>query len=66
VLCDVVDMDASHVLLGRPWQFMWILHTKERKILTLSLRTSERSPFYPTNQTVIAPRRRGKVTPDRG
>uniref|UniRef100_A0ACD5Y723 Uncharacterized protein n=1 Tax=Avena sativa TaxID=4498 RepID=A0ACD5Y723_AVESA len=21
VLCDVVDMDASHVLLGRPWQF---------------------------------------------
>ncbi|WVZ80346.1 hypothetical protein U9M48_027830 [Paspalum notatum var. saurae] len=21
VLCDVVDMDASHILLGRPWQF---------------------------------------------
>ena len=21
VLCDVVDMDASHVLLGRPWQY---------------------------------------------
>lgn len=21
VLCDVVDMDANHVLLGRPWQF---------------------------------------------
>lgn len=21
VLCDVVDMEASHVLLGRPWQF---------------------------------------------
>ena len=21
VTCDVVDMDASHVLLGRPWQF---------------------------------------------
>ena len=21
VVCDVVDMDASHVLLGRPWQF---------------------------------------------
>ena len=21
VLSDVVDMDASHVLLGRPWQF---------------------------------------------
>ena len=21
VTCDVVDMDASHILLGRPWQF---------------------------------------------
>lgn len=21
VVCDVIDMDASHVLLGRPWQF---------------------------------------------
>jgi hypothetical protein len=45
---------------------MWILHTKGRKILTLSLGTSGRSPFYPTNQIVIAPRRRGKVTPNEG
>ena len=21
VVCDVVDMDACHVLLGQPWQF---------------------------------------------
>jgi hypothetical protein len=21
VICDIVDMDASHVLLGRPWQY---------------------------------------------
>ena len=21
VVCDVIDMDASHVLLGRPWQY---------------------------------------------
>ena len=21
IICDVVDMDASHLLLGRPWQF---------------------------------------------
>ena len=21
VLCDVVDIDACHVLLGRPWQY---------------------------------------------
>jgi hypothetical protein len=21
IWCDVIDMDASHVLLGRPWQF---------------------------------------------
>lgn len=21
VVCDVVDIDASHILLGRPWQY---------------------------------------------
>ena len=21
ILCDVIDMDATHVLLGRPWQY---------------------------------------------
>ena len=21
VLCDIVEMDAAHILLGRPWQF---------------------------------------------
>lgn len=21
IVCDIVDMDATHVLLGRPWQF---------------------------------------------
>jgi hypothetical protein len=45
---------------------IWILHTKGRKILTLSLGTSGRSPFCPTNQILIAPRRRGKVTPNGG
>jgi hypothetical protein len=23
VICDVVLMNASHLLLGRPWQFNW-------------------------------------------
>ncbi|GKD69686.1 putative receptor protein kinase ZmPK1, partial [Tanacetum coccineum] len=33
VLFDIVDMDAYHVLLGRPWQFeMWCI--KESKIPT--------------------------------
>lgn len=21
IVCDVVEMDATHILLGRPWQF---------------------------------------------
>lgn len=21
VICDVVDMDACHIILGRPWQY---------------------------------------------
>jgi hypothetical protein len=41
---------------------MSILHTTGRKILTLSLGTSGRSPFYQTSEIAIAPRRREKVT----
>ena len=27
VLCDVVTMDACHLLLGRPWQYdQWVTH----------------------------------------
>ena len=30
VLCDVEDMSASHVLLGRPWQFdRGVIHLAE-------------------------------------
>jgi hypothetical protein len=29
VLCDVVPMDAFHLLLGRPWQFDWKLFMME-------------------------------------
>jgi hypothetical protein len=52
--------------LGDLGNLMWILHTKGRKILTFSLGTSGRSPFYQTNHIVIAPRRRGKVTANGG
>jgi hypothetical protein len=27
VWCDVINMDAYHLLLGRPWQFdRWVIH----------------------------------------
>ena len=61
VLRDVVDMDASHVLLGRPWQFDVDIHTRARKILTLSFGTRERSLSYQTKPKVIPLRRRGKL-----
>jgi hypothetical protein len=59
MLCDV-DIDANHVLLGRSWQFDVDNTHKGKENLTLSLGTSGTSPFYPTNQIVITPRRRGK------
>jgi hypothetical protein len=40
----------------------WIVHTKGRKILTVSLGTRGRLPFYQTNHIMIAPRRREKGT----
>lgn len=61
VLCDVVDMDASMFFLGDLGSLMSILHTNGRKILTLSLRTRERSSSYQTNQMVIPLRRREKI-----
>ena len=50
VLCDVVSMEACHILLGRPWQFdnktthdgltneMTFTH-REKKVCTLSFNT---------------------------
>jgi hypothetical protein len=61
VLCDVVHMDARHVLLGRPWQFDVDLHTRARKILTLSFGTREGSLFHQIKLMVISLKRRGKV-----
>jgi hypothetical protein len=49
VLCDVVDMDASHVLLGRPWQFDMDATHKGRRTLILSFGISAKSSLYLTN-----------------
>ena len=35
VFCDVIDMDAGHVLLGRPWQFDVDITYKRRKNIYL-------------------------------
>ncbi|PWA70475.1 hypothetical protein CTI12_AA288420 [Artemisia annua] len=37
VLFDIVDMDACHVLLGRPWQFdLGVIHKGKENIYTFS------------------------------
>lgn len=36
VLCDVVDMEACHVLLGRPWWFdRWVIHDCRKSTITV-------------------------------
>lgn len=30
ILCDVIDMDTSHTLLGRPWQFDVDINYREK------------------------------------
>jgi hypothetical protein len=47
--------------LGDLGSLMWIPHIEGKKIHTPSLGTRERSSFYPTNQIVIALKRRGRV-----
>ena len=52
VLCDVVPMEVTHILLGRPWQFdkqtlhyghtnKYIFFTNEKKITLLPLSPQE-------------------------
>ena len=38
VWCDVVPMDACHILLGRPWQYDWKVIHDGHKTPTLSSR----------------------------
>jgi hypothetical protein len=36
ILCDVVEMDACHLILGRPWQFKVDAQQQEGLTFTLS------------------------------
>ena len=36
IICDVVDMDAYHVLVGRPWQYDVDAYLGAERIFTLS------------------------------
>lgn len=51
IVCDVVDMDASHVFLGSPWQFdvdvtyrgkdnVYVFNWEDRKIAMVPKRSS--------------------------
>ncbi|KAL5719734.1 hypothetical protein ACHQM5_012479 [Ranunculus cassubicifolius] len=61
ILCDVIPMDACHLLLGRPWQFdREVLHNGRQN--TYSLVTNKKkitlTPITPTNPQ--KPTRKGK------
>ena len=55
VLCDIVEMDACHVLLGRPWQFdvdathkgrdnTYTFSWKQKRIVVVPNKTERSSP----------------------
>jgi len=44
VTCDVVDMEACHILLGRPWHMMLTLPTKVKKTSICSIGRAEELP----------------------
>jgi hypothetical protein len=35
MLCDFMPMDACHILLGRPWKYMKVVHDGRRNTYTL-------------------------------
>ncbi|XP_042979994.1 uncharacterized protein LOC122310185 [Carya illinoinensis] len=52
--CDVVSMDACHVLLGRPWQYdRSVIHDGQKNMYSLNIKGKK---------IVLAPRREG-LTP---
>jgi hypothetical protein len=51
--CDVVSMDACHLLLGRPWQYdQGVVHDGQRNTYSLSIKGKK---------VVLAPRREGVI-----
>ncbi|XP_074305665.1 uncharacterized protein LOC141640886 [Silene latifolia] len=51
VLCDVVPMDARHLLLGRPWEFDRIPLTRGRKIYDQGARQEQPVLFLLSRET---------------
>ncbi|XP_028104696.1 uncharacterized protein LOC114303746 [Camellia sinensis] len=56
VLCDVVDMDASHVLLGRPWQFDVDITFRGRDNTYVFNWGSHKIAMSPLNQHIVPPK----------
>ncbi|XP_022897834.1 uncharacterized protein LOC111411547 [Olea europaea var. sylvestris] len=51
--CDVVSMDACHVLLGRPWQYdRSVIHDGQKNTYSLSIKRK---------RIVLVPRREGNI-----
>ena len=46
IICDVVDMDASHILLDNLGNLMWISHIRVQIISVYSIGGSIKLPYY--------------------
>ncbi|XP_033148793.1 uncharacterized protein LOC117134443 [Brassica rapa] len=55
IYCDVVPMDVSHILLGRPWQY-------DREVMHNG-RTNEYSFFFEKRRIVLLPTRESPAVP---
>ncbi|KAI0512356.1 hypothetical protein KFK09_012995 [Dendrobium nobile] len=65
VLCDVLDMDVCHLILGRPWQFdvgatydcraniySFVWNGRRLRLLPTAIETKSRSPQHPRQTSV--------------
>lgn len=46
--CDVISMDACHVLLGRPWQYdVWTIHNGRKNTFIITKGWKEKFELQP-------------------
>lgn len=53
ILCDVVEMDAFHIILGRPWQFELDVQYKGRDNVHIIFWDGQKIIFRPLQEEVI-------------
>jgi hypothetical protein len=63
LLCDVVEMDACHIILGRPWQYDVDAQHKGQENIYIVFRDGRKIIFRPLKEELVVAATRAKKQP---